>query len=67
MGLLKRLQTLLGNIRPGRKRNRPPTDEEWNQLPDFVKTLIVYAVFDASQGMESELFIAHWVRRGPHG
>jgi hypothetical protein len=61
MGLLSRLQILLRNIRRRKNSSRPPTAQEWAELPDFVKTQIFYATFDAMNGWDGEIYIAHWV------
>ena len=55
------MQILWRNIKRRRNGNSPPTDEEWNMLPELVKMEIFYAVFDASQGFERKIVLAHWV------
>jgi hypothetical protein len=61
MGLLNRLQILLRNIKRRRNGISPPSHEDWSALPEFVKMQIFYAAFDASQGIERKIYLAHWV------
>jgi hypothetical protein len=63
MELRNRLRRLLQNMLGGRsKYHRPPTHHEWGQLPDFVKDIIVHAKFEAENGIERDIFLAHWIR-----
>lgn len=61
MRLLNKLRILFQGIRE-RSNPHPPTIHEWSDLPEFVKQQLFYTVFDAANGWDGEIYIAHWIR-----